>query len=157
MQRGLPDFSQILYKVRVAPTNPQPSHEAAHAGDSPDLKGPCTRYGVDLAVAVGDLAFETTTGGLRTANVEVMLIVYDREGKPLNALTRRHELVLNPQSYAAAQAAGLQLHFEIDVPNDVLSKNDIYLHTGIYDVRANNAGTLEVPLHSVTAAAVTAK
>jgi VWFA-related protein len=157
MQRGLPDFSQILYKLRVAPTNPQPSHEAPHAGDNPDLNGPCTRYGVDFAVAVGDLAFETTTNGLRTANVEEKLIVYDREGKPLNAVTRRDELVLNPQSYAAAQAAGLQLHFEIDVPDDALGKNDVYLQTGIYDLRAGNAGTLEVPLHRVTAATVTAK
>ena len=82
------------------------------------------RYGVDFAVTVGDLALETTTGGLRTANVEVMLIVYDHEGKPLNAVTRRNELVLNPQSYAAAQAAGLQLHFDIDVPDDVLDKNE---------------------------------
>jgi hypothetical protein len=112
---------------------------------------------VDFAVTVGDLALETTTGGLRTANVEVMLIVYDHEGKPLNAVTRRNELVLNPQSYAAAQAAGLQLHFEIDVPDDVLDKNEVYLHTGIYDVRASNAGTLEVPLHRATAVTVTAK
>ncbi len=156
MQRGLPDFSQILYKVRVSPTNPQPSHEA-HAGDNPDLKGPSTRYGVDFAVAVDDLSFETKTDGQRTADVEAMLIVYDREGKPLNAVTRRQELVLNPQSYAAAQAAGLQLRFEIDVPNDLLGKNDIYLHTGIYDIRASNAGTLEIPLHHVTAATLTAK
>ena len=157
MQRGLPDFSQILYKVRVSPTNPQPSDDTAHAGDNPDLKGPCTRYGVDFAVAVGDLAFETKTDGQRTAAVEAMLIVYDRDGKPLNSVTRRQELVLNPQSYAAAQAAGLQLHFEIDVPNDVLGKNEIYLHTGIYDIRASNAGTLEIPLHHVTTATVTAK
>ena len=157
IQRGLPDISQILYKLRVSPTNPQPSHEAAYAGDNPDLKGPRTRYGVDFAVTVGDLAFETTTDGLRTANVEVMLIVYDHEGKPLNAVTRRNELVLNPQNYAAAQAAGLQLHFDIDVPDDVLDKNEVYLHTGIYDVRASNAGTLEVPLHRVTAATGTAK
>ena len=157
MQRGLPDFSQILYKMRVAPANPQPSNEAAHAGDNPDLKGPCTRYGVDFAVAPGDLAFETTREGLRTANLEVMLIVYDREGKALNSVTRKHGLVLNPQSYATAQAAGIQLHFDIDVPDDALGKNDIYLHTGIYDVRASNAGTLEVPLRHVTAATVTAK
>ena len=157
MQRGLPDFSQILYKVRVAPSNPQPSHEAARAGDNPELKGSCTRYSVDFAVAVGDLAFETNTGGLHTASVEAMLIVYDREGKPLNSVTRRHELVLNPQSYAAAQASGVQLHFEIDVPDDVRGKNDVYLHTGIYDVRASNAGTLEVLLHRLTATTVTAK
>jgi VWFA-related protein len=156
MIRGLPDFSQILYKLRVTPSNAQPPPEA-RAGDNPDLKGPCTRYGVDFAVAVADLTFETTTAGLRIGNLEVMLIAYDRDGKPLNSVVRKRELSLNPQTYAAAQAAGLQLHFEIDVPTDVLSKNNVYLHAGIYDVRASNAGTLEVPLHPVTAAAVTAK
>lgn len=157
MQRGLPDFSQILYKVRVAPTNPQPLLEAARAGDKPDLKEPCTRYAVDFAVAVGDVAFDTTADGQRTAHVEVMVIVYDRDGKPLNAVTRTHELVLNPQSYTVAQGTGLQLHFEIDVPNGALSNHNIYLHTGIYDVRANSVGTLEVPMHPVTNAAATAR
>ena len=156
MKRGLPDFSQILYKVRVTPIHPQPSSDAAHAGDNPDLKGPLTRYGVDFAVSVGDLAFETTADGMRDANLEVMLIAYDRDGKPLNAVTRKHELRMKPENYAAAQAAGLQMHFEIDVPTDELARNDVYLHAGIYDVRASNAGTLEVPLHP-TSGTVTAK
>src|SRR5271169_6873270 len=153
MNRGLPDFSQILYKVRVTPSNPQPPPDAARAGDKPELKGPCTRYGVDFAVAVDDLAFETTTDGLRGSTLEVMLIAYDRDGKPLNSVVRKREPALKLQSYAAAQAAGLQLHFEIDVPTDLLARNNVYLHAGIYDVRTSNAGTLEVPLHLVTAAA----
>ena len=157
MKRGLPDFSQILYKVRVTPSNPQPLPDAARVGDNPELKGPSTRYGVDFAVAVDDLAFETTTDGLRNSTLEVMLIAYDRDGKPLNSVVRRRELSLKPQTYAAAQAAGLQLHFEIDVPTDSLARNNVYLHAGIYDVRTSNAGTLEVPLHLVTAAAVPTK
>ncbi len=152
MARGLPDFSQILYKVRVTPSSAQPPPEA-RAEDDPDLKGPYTRYGVDFAVAVDDLAFETTTDGLRNTNLEVMLIAYDRDGKPLNSLVRKHQLFLKPQSYTAAQAGGLQMHFDIDVPTDMLAKNNVYLHAGIYDVRANKAGTLEVPLRAVTAPA----
>jgi VWFA-related protein len=150
MKRGLPDFSQVLYKVKVTPSNPQPPPDAARIGDNTELKGPCTRYTVDFAVAVDDLAFETATDGLRSATVEVMLIVYDRDSKPLNAVVRKHELSLKPQAYAAARATGLQLHFEIDVPTDTLTMNNAYLRTGIYDLRASNAGTLEVPLHPVT-------
>jgi VWFA-related protein len=157
MKRGLPDFSQILFKARVTPSNPQPPTEAARVGDEVDLKGPCTRYGVDFAIAVDDLAFKTASDGLRGAIVEVMLIAYDRDGKPLNSVVRHRELGLEPQSFAAAKAAGLQMHFDIDVPTDTLAKNNAYLRIGIYDVLTSNAGTLEVPLHPVTAAAITAK
>ena len=157
MKRGLPDFSQILFKARVTPSSPQPPTDGARVGDNVDLKGPCTRYGVDFAIAVDDLAFKTASDGLRGAAVEVMLIAYDRDGKPLNSVVRHRELGLEPQSFAAAKAAGLQLHFDIDVPTDTLAKNDAYLRIGIYDVLTSNAGTLEVPLHPVAAAAVTAK
>ncbi|MGC1450383.1 MAG: VWA domain-containing protein [Candidatus Sulfotelmatobacter sp.] len=157
MKRGLPDFSQILFKARVTPSNPQPPPDAARIGDNVDLKGPCTRYGVDFAIAVDDLAFETASDGLRGAAVEVMLIAYDRDGKPLNSVVRQRELGLKPQSFAAAQAAGLQLHFDIDVPTDTLAKNNAYLRIGIYDARASNAGTLEVPLHPIAAPAALAK
>ena len=157
MKRGLPDFSQILFKARVTPSNPQPPPDAARVGDNVDLKGPCTRYGVDFAIAVDDLAFETASDGLRGAAVEVMLIAYDRDGKPLNSVVRQRELGLKPQSFAAAQAAGLQLHFDIDVPTDTLAKNNAYLRIGIYDARASNAGTLEVPLHPVAPRVAPAK
>jgi len=54
---------------------------------------------------------------------------------------------LTPQNYAAALAAGLQLHYEIDVPTEMLSKDNLYFRTGLYDLRSSNAGTLEIPLH----------
>jgi hypothetical protein len=85
-----------------------------------------------------------------------MLVAYDREGKALNFVARKHEISLKRQTYAAAQTAGPQLHYEIDVPKDTLTKNNVYLRAGIYDLRSSNAGTLEIPLHPVTAATVTA-
>ena len=157
MKRGLPDFCQILYKVRVTPSNPQPAPESARAGDNPALKGPSTRYGVDFAVAVDDLTLETTTDGGRKGDVELMLVAYDRDGKALNFVIRKQAISLKGQGYVAAQKAGLQLHYEIDVPTDSLSKNNVYLRAGIYDLRSSNAGTLEIPLHSVATPTVTAK
>ena len=41
---GMPDFSQILYKVRVLPLSPQPATDAPVAGSNVDLKKPTTRY-----------------------------------------------------------------------------------------------------------------
>jgi hypothetical protein len=80
MTRGLPDFAQILYKVRVTRSNPQPGPETARIGDNTELKAPFTRYSAEFAIAIDDLAFETTSDGLRRGNIEVMLVAYDREG-----------------------------------------------------------------------------
>jgi hypothetical protein len=40
------------------------------------------------------------------------------------------------------------VHLEIDIP-----PGDIYLRTGIYDLNSGNAGTLGIPLATVTASA----
>lgn len=82
-----------------------------------------------------------------------MLVAYDREGSALNWVVRKQEMSLKAESYAAAQAAGLQMHYDIDVPSDLLNKDTVYLRTGVYDLRSSNAGTLEISLHPVTASA----
>ena len=155
MKRGLPDFSQIVYKIRIVPSSPTIAPEAARAGDNTELKGPFTRYGVDFAVAVEDLKLETTPDGLYTGNIEVMLVAYDRDGNALNLIVRKPEISLKRQTYAAAQTTGVQLHYDIDVPKDALIKGEVCLRAGIYDLQSAKVGTLEIPLH--TAIAVTAK
>jgi len=146
MGRNLPDLAQIVYKIRVFPSNPQPAPDAARAGGNPDLKGPVTRYGVDFDVSVQDLRLDPTPDGGRRGNIEVMLVAYDRDGKPLNSVVTRGELALQPKVYAELLRVGLQIHKEIDVP-----KQDVYLRTGIYDMGSNDAGTLGVPLRQTAA------
>jgi VWFA-related protein len=147
MGRNLPDYTQILYKVLVQPTNPQPGPGAPHAGSNADLKGPIMRYGVDFAVSVDDLRIEPGPDGSRHGNIEVMLVAYDREGEPLNLVVARSEIRIPAKDYAKVQRNGLQIHKEIDVP-----KADAFLRTGIYDFRAAMAGTLGVPLRSISLA-----
>ena len=143
---GMPDFAQILYKVRVLPSDPQPKSGAKRAGSKAELKDPAVRYGVDFAISAQDLKLDTTPDGVRHGNIEVTLIAYDREGKPLNMVTKKTEIALQPNVYAALQQVGLQLHKEIDVPT-----GDVYLHTGIYDLNSSKAGTLGIPLSNVAA------
>jgi hypothetical protein len=64
----------------VTRSNPQPGPETARIGDNTELKAPFTRYSAEFAIAIDDLAFETTSDGLRRGNIEVMLVAYDREG-----------------------------------------------------------------------------
>jgi VWFA-related protein len=148
MGRNLPDYSQILYKIKVVPSNPQPAPDAPRIGSNPDLKGPFTRYGVDFAIAPQDLKLDPTPDGGRHGNIEIVLLAYDREGKPLNFVVTKGDVNLDAKLYESVQKVGLQIHKEIDVPQQY-----IYLRTGIYDLKSNTAGTLGVPLVDAVASA----
>jgi VWFA-related protein len=143
MGRNLPDLSQIIYKVHVLSLNPQPPADAPRAGSNTELKGPTTRFGVDFAVSVQDLKLDPMPDGGRHTNIEVMLVAYDSEGKPLNFVSTKGELILKPTVYASLLKVGLQMHKEIDVPKG----EQVYLRTGIYDIGSDAAGTLGFPLH----------
>jgi hypothetical protein len=138
---GMPDFAQILYKVRVAPLQ---------YGGKADPKKTGLRYGVDFAIAPQDVKLETSAAGTRDGHIEVALMAYDYDGKLLNAVSRKIPIHLQPDVFAALQKVGFQLHEEIELP-----KGNIYLQTGIYDLGANHAGTLGIPLHVVDAPAST--
>ncbi|HXJ91062.1 MAG TPA: VWA domain-containing protein [Candidatus Binatia bacterium] len=142
MGRNLPDYSQILYKILIQPTNPQPSADAPRAGTNSQMKGPLTRYGVDFAVTPGDLRLDKSSDDIHQGDIEVMLIAYDSEGKPLNLVVARSEIRISAKDYPKVLQGGLQMHKEIDIPN-----GNIFLRTGIYDLKSGQAGTLGVPLH----------
>lgn len=145
MGRNMPDYTQILYKVLVQPSNPQPAADAPRAGSNSGIKGPITRYGVDFAVAADDLRLEQAPDAVRHGAIEVMLVAYDREGKPLNLVFGRSEIQIPAKDYANVQRGGLQIHKEIDIPKG----DNAFLRTGVYDLKSNNAGTLGVPLRAV--------
>lgn len=144
--RNLPDYTQILYKVLVQPTNPQPAADAPHEGSNFDMKGPFTRYGVEFAISPADLRLDPMPDGARQGQIEIALAAYDREGKPLNLVITKGDVRLKPDEYANVQRGGLQIHKEIDIPNGYA-----YLRTGVYDLKSNNAGTLGVPLTEIAA------
>jgi VWFA-related protein len=144
---GMPTFDQILYKVQVAPKNPQPPPNAPLAGSNTDLKPPLTRYDAEFAVSLPDIAMNQTSDGVRHGHIEVMLIAFDHDGKILNILKRSSKLAMDPKVYAATQTVGLQIHEEIDVP-----PGDVYLRTGIYDLHSGNCGTIGIPLAAITPA-----
>lgn len=144
MGRNSPDYSQILYKILVRPSNPQPAPDAPRAGTNSEMKGPFTRYSVDFAVTPDDLRFDQSADSVRHGDIEVMLVAYDSEGKPLNLFVTRNEINIPAKDYPGIQKGGLQVRREIDVP-----QGEVFLRTGIYDLKSNNAGTLGVPLAGV--------
>jgi len=152
MDHGTPDSTAIVYTMRVLPANPQPAPDAARAGDNENLKGPVTRYGVNFTVPADHLTLEPASDGVRHGSLEVTLLGYDRDGKPLNWMVRMLDLTLAPDRYAAVQANGLSFSLEIDVP-----AADVYLRSGVYDQGSSKAGTLEIPLAALAAQAAAPK
>ncbi len=142
MGRNLPDFSQIIYEVRVLPETPQPGPGAPRLGGNTAMTGPFTRYRVDFAIWAPGIKLDATPEGRQRGAVEIMVIAYDRGGKPLNFASGATQVLLTPDAYARVLQRGLQMHEEIDVP-----KGDIYLRTGVYDLKGSTAGTLGVALH----------
>ncbi len=139
MGRNLPDYSQVLFKILLKPASPQPALDAPRLGLNPETKGPFTRYGVDFAVAVDDLKLDSGTDGVRLGLIEVMLVAYEPEGRPLSRIAGRSEIRIPAKDYVGVQRGGLQIHKDIDIPNGAA-----FLRTGIYDLKSNNVGTLGV-------------
>ena len=136
---GMPDFAQIMYKVRVQPMTTAP--QTAQAGSIEELRQRPVRYGLDFAISPQDLRLETTADGVRHGGVEVTVIAYDREGKALGVVSKKSEIALKPDVYADLMRVGLQVHKEIDVPG-----GQVYLRTGVYDLNSSKAGTLGIAL-----------
>jgi VWFA-related protein len=147
MDRGMPDFTQLRYRMRVEPAAPQPAADAPRAGDNAALPAPLTRYTVNFSLATDGLILVPGPDGVRRGRIEVALIAYSQGGKLLNWEARFIGLAVKPEQMALAESSGIPFHFDIDVP-----PGDVYLRTGIYDTSSSRAGTLEIPLTSITVA-----
>jgi VWFA-related protein len=142
MFHGLPDFTQLLYKMKIVPSSPQAAKDAVIAGRNLKLKRPAVRYEVDFAVSVHDLTLQLAPDGVRHGSVEVALVAYAPDGVPVNSVIGEQAISLSPKAYVEAVGVGLQFRMDIDVP-----RGDIYLSTGIYDLPSRRAGTVSVSLN----------
>lgn len=147
MDRGMPDFTELRYRVKLAPAANQPAADAAHAGDNTDLKTPFTRYSVGFSLSTDGLKLAADSNGVRRGMIEVALVAYSQDGKPLNWEARAVGIAIRPEQNAIAQNSGIPLHLEIDAP-----QGDVYLRTGVYDLNSDRAGTLEIPLSAISVA-----
>ncbi len=141
MARGMPSATEILYAVRILPAAPQPEPTARPAGYNKKLSRPTTRYNADFLIDSKKVQLWPTSDGNHTGMIRIELLAYDHDGKALNWTGQTMSLKLDASTYAAIQRSGIPAHLEIDLPN-----TDVYLATGIYDLQANKAGTLEIPV-----------
>jgi hypothetical protein len=142
----LPDFDQILFKLQVVPKSPQPPANATRAGNNTKLKAPFTRYDVNFAVALRDIAMALDASGAPHGRIEVMIIAFGPGANILNIVRKRSNLVMDSKVYEATEQVGMQIHEEIDAP-----PGEIYLRAGIYDMNSGNCGTVGAALNGSSA------
>jgi VWFA-related protein len=149
LANGLPDATQIVYRIHVTP-EPQPPPGTARAGGNTKLAGPTSRFKIDFLIPTQSLTFTTSPAGSHDAKIRVAMVVYGNDGKPQNWTGGEMKLSLNDASYAKAQRTGIAAPMEIDLP-----QNDLSLVTGIWDTGSQRAGTLRITVNPATDTSVT--
>jgi VWFA-related protein len=152
MQRGAPSSSQILFKVRVLPSDDPAlkglESQAGPAGLMADkLPAAVKRYWIDYAADMHQVAVSSGSDGLHHLSMEFIAIAYDRDGKILNAVNRAFKLNLQPAQFDRVMQTGLPLHQELDVPT-----GEVYLRIAIHDLATDRIGAMEIPLRVTTKA-----
>jgi VWFA-related protein len=147
MGPGMPNTTQIPLAVRVQRIA-TPAAAAKPSGDNPNLKGPLTRYRVDFVLAARGLELAAKPDGSRHGKIEATIVVYDHEGVALNWIVRSLDLDMDAARYAQIKANGVNFNLDIDVPG-----NAAILRSGVFDLNADVAGTVEVALSRVVASA----
>jgi hypothetical protein len=141
MEPGAPPASELLFRVQVAAEEKQPGAGDAPKGDNAKVAKPVTRYAFGYAVGVGQAKLVPAEDGIRHGVLLSMVIVYDKQGRPLNSVLNTQTLSLDPKVYADSLKTGLPFYQELDVP-----QQDVTVRVGVYDVGSGAMGAMEFPL-----------
>jgi len=146
IQRGAPPSSQILFKVRVLPSDDDAlkglESQAGPAGVMADkLRGAVKRYWIDYATDLHQVSVIVGSDSLFRCSLEFAAIAYDRDGKILNVANRSFKLNLQPAQYSQIMQTGLPLHQELDLP-----VGEVYLRIAVHDLSTDRIGSVEIPL-----------
>lgn len=120
------------------PANPAP-RPAEDKSASPNH--PARRYIVDLTIDAHSLSLDNLPDGSHKAAIELAVIAYDGLGHPLNNYRQAFQVGLSAARFQSIMASGISVRFPFDMPT-----GDIDLRIGVYDLNANRAGSLDIPL-----------
>jgi VWFA-related protein len=128
---GAPAATDILFKVRVAPT--EVTTQANHPG--------VVRYSVNWSVDLRGIKLPESGNGMRRGELALALVAYNNDSKAINSVSTPVSLILQADEYQKYLKSGLQFHQEIDLPT-----GKVYLRIAIVDTGNDRAGATEIPL-----------
>jgi VWFA-related protein len=129
---GAPAATDILFKVRIAPT------EAPNQPEQPGV----VRYSVNWSVDLRGLNLTESSGGMRRGAVTLAVVAYNSDSKAINNVSTPVSLILEGDEYRLYLKSGLQFHQELDLP-----VGHVYLRAAIVDQDKDRAGAMEIPLN----------
>jgi len=140
MERGVPEASQILFKVHVSVGDQGPVAGSV-AGANTALKNPAARYVIDYTADPGTIGLTQNSAGAWQGQITALAIAYDHDGNRLNWVANDVGLALDEATWGADSHNGLAIHQVLDVP-----AGEVFLRVGLYDPGSGRMGSMEVPL-----------
>jgi len=150
MMHGGPDPAEILFKVRIRPSDAPPGDTPLatnQTNPNPQVKveGPYKAYGVDLVPDPRAVTCRQDANNNRHCAIEVWTFVYNKDGERLIWASNRLYKALTPDDYAKLLEGGMAFHEEVSVP----VKGQYYLRTAIHDMVSDRVGAVEIPIGAV--------
>jgi hypothetical protein len=95
--------------------------------------------------------FELGIDGKHHAEMELVTVVYDSEGKVLNSVSTLSSVNFDDAMYAKVmrREVTVSAHQVVEVPEKV----NAFFRFGVYDTTSERIGTMEVPVDNVVAGA----
>jgi hypothetical protein len=145
IQHGAPLASQILFKARVLSGNASAAKHSPADLLASRLKGPVRQYVIDYNIDLHGISISSTPDQTFHAALEVIAVVYDKNGRIVNVVDQPFRLNMQPADYEKVSRMGLTLHQEI-----AGSDAQTYLRLAVHDLVTNRLGSLEVSLDGGT-------
>lgn len=147
MLHGAPQPEEIGISVDAKPTGQTVTDKDRKK--QPDNKTPFnfhvagTAYVFDIAITVtaANLGFEIAPDGKHTPALAFTLLVYDADGKILNAETGEFVIGLTDTQYQAVLKNGLTVNRKMEVP-----AGQVFLRAGVHDMQKELVGATEMPI-----------
>ena len=153
MQLGQMPAGELLFSVSVTPSKsamklaknePLPQGSLLRADFQ---RKPFREHEVLFVVDPSRVHFVLESDGKYHAELELVTMVYDNEGKVLNSVSTVRQISFDAETYAKVKRHELTVssHQTVDVPEKV----NAFFRFGVYDTASERIGTMEVPVDNV--------
>ncbi len=149
VRHGVPGATQIVYTLRILPTDAAGiTHDALALDNVANQPGflhidpPYREYTIDYGADPRMIEFDKGVDGNYHGAVDFLTFVYQPDGSLVNRLLRSYHLSLSPERYAGLLRSSLTLTQLISVP----AKGDYFIRTAVHDLTSDRIGSTEIPL-----------